>query len=149
MGRNVSGEVYKLNELSKHDEFVEHFVGQTIELRKKRELETPEHELNRLIEIQWAHAKRMFKLGTSSWIFGLSMFFLAVIISDVSLLGITPPILISLLIFVAAVPILISAVRIRKFGVKTKRLERVRRTLLAGYQRAVLQRIDRVSKTTR
>ena len=75
IARNVLGEVYELGELSKHDEFVEHFVGQTIELRKKRELETLQHELNRLIEIQWTYAKRMLKFGVAAWVFGLSLFF--------------------------------------------------------------------------
>ena len=110
----------------------------------KRELEILERELNHLIEIQWTHAKHMLKFGIASWIFGLSMLFSAVIISDVSLLGRMPPISISLLIFAATVPIFITAARIRKFGIKIKRLERVRCTLLTGHQKAVLKRIVKI-----
>jgi len=114
----------------------------------KRELEILERELNHLIEIQWTYAKQMLKFGVASWIFGLSMFFLAVITLDASLLGRMPPISISLLIFAAAVPILITAVRIRRFGIIIKRQECIRRTLLAGYRRAILKRIVGLSKTT-
>jgi hypothetical protein len=113
----------------------------------KRELEILERELNHLIGIQWTYTKHMLKFGAASWIFGLSMFFLTVIISDASLLGRMPPISMSLLIFAAAVPILITVVRIRKFDIKIKRLERVRRTLLVGYQRAVLERIVKIKST--
>ena len=56
---------------------------------------------------------------------------------------------IAMLIFAAAAPILITAVRIRRFGIIIKRQERMRRTLLVGYQRAILKCIVGLSKTTR
>jgi hypothetical protein len=110
-------------------------------VRMKRELEILERELNHLIKIQWTYAKRMLKFGVASWIFGVSVFFLAIVILCASLLERIPPISISLLTFAAAVPILITAVRIRRFDIIIKRQECMRGTLLAGYQRAILKRI--------
>jgi hypothetical protein len=118
-------------------------------VRIKRELDILERELNHLIEIQWTYAKRMLKFGVASWIFGLSVFFSAIVILGASLLGGIPPISIFLLAFAAAVPILITAVRIRKFDIIIKRQECMRRGLLAGYQRAILKRIVGLRKTTR
>jgi len=110
----------------------------------KRELEVLERELNRLIEIQWAYAKHTLKFGAASWVFGLSIFFSAIIISNPGLLSETPPISISLLIFAAAVPIFITVMLIRKFTGKIKRLERVRRKLLVEYEKALLKRVGEI-----
>ena len=109
--------------------------------RIKRELEILERELNRLTEIRWTYAKRMLKFGAASWIFGLFAFFFTVVVSDASLIGRIPSIAISLLGFAAAGPILITAVRIHRFGVVIKRQECMRCTLLASYRRAILKRI--------
>lgn len=124
-------------------------VGPEKAVRIKRELEILERELNRLIEIRWTYGKRMLKFGVSSWIFGLSVFFLAITILDASLLGRIPLVSIFLLTFAATVPILITAVQIRRFGTIIKSQEYMRRTLLVGYQGAVLKRIVGLRKTTR
>jgi len=115
----------------------------------KRELEVLERELNHLIEIQWAYAKRTLKFGAASWVFGLSMFFSAIVISNPTLLSETPPVSISLLIFAASVPIFITVVLIRKFTGKIKRLERVRRKLLVEYEKALLKRVGEIITKTR
>ncbi len=110
----------------------------------KRELEVLERELNHLIEIQWAYAKRMLKFGVAAWVFGLSLFFSAIIISDVTLLSKTPAISISLIILAAAAPIFITAALIRKFAGKIRRLERVRRMMLMKYEKAILKRAGEI-----
>ena len=86
----------------------------------------------------------MLKFGVAAWVFGLSLFFSVIIISDPTLLSKTPAITISLIVLAAVAPIFITVVRIRKFGIKIKRLERVRRTLLAEHQKAVLKRIVKI-----
>ncbi|KUO41494.1 MAG: hypothetical protein AVW06_01310 [Hadesarchaea archaeon DG-33-1] len=110
----------------------------------KRELEVLERELNHLIEIQWVYAKRMLKFGVAAWVFGLSLFFSAIIISDVTLLSKTPAISISLIILAAAAPIFITAALIRKFAGKIRRLERVRRMMLTKYEKAILKRAGEI-----
>lgn len=106
----------------------------------KRELEVLERELSHLIEIQWAYAKQMLKFGVAAWVFGLSLFFSAIIISDATLLSKTPAISISLIILAAAAPIFINVMLVRKFTSKIKRLERVRRMMLIEYEKAILKR---------
>jgi ABC-type multidrug transport system fused ATPase/permease subunit len=112
--------------------------------KMKRELEVLESEISHLIEIQWTYAKRMLKFGAASWVFGLSIFFLGVIISNPALLSKTPPISISLLAFAAAVPVLITVMMIYKFTSKIRRLERSRRKLLMEYEKALLKRVGEI-----
>jgi hypothetical protein len=110
----------------------------------KHELEVIERELGRLTEVQWGYAKRTLKFGFASWIFGLSMFFSAIIISNPTLLSKTPAISISLLVLAASVPIFMTAVLIRKFSGKIKRLERTRRTIIIQYEKALLKRASEI-----
>jgi hypothetical protein len=114
----------------------------------KRELEVLERELGRLHEIQWTYAKHLLMFGIASCIFGLSAFFLAIIILDSSLLGRMQPISISLLVFAAAAPILITAMWISRFRIKINRMEYTRGTLLAVYQRVILKRMVGSGETT-
>jgi hypothetical protein len=107
----------------------------------KRELEIIERELSRLQEIQWVHVKQMLKFGTASWIFGLSTFFFAVIILDASILGRMSPIPISLLLLAVLVPIFMTVMVIRKLRIKINRTEHMRGTLLARYQRDIMERL--------
>jgi hypothetical protein len=116
--------------------------------RIKRELEILERELSHLHEIQWEYAKRMLKFGVASWVFGLSTFFLAAILLNPVTLGRIPSLSMSLLIFAAVVPILITAVRTREFRIQINRMEGMRSTILAGYQRAILKRIVGLNETT-
>lgn len=115
----------------------------------KRELEIIERELKRLIGIQWGYAKRMLKFGVASWVFGLSIFFSAIIISNPTLLSETPPISISLLILAASVPIFITVALIRKFASKVRRLERMRRMILIEYEKALLKRAGEIITKTK
>lgn len=110
----------------------------------KRELEVLERELNHLIEIQWTYSKQMLKFGVATWVFGLSLFFSAIIISDSTLLSKTPAISISLIILAAAAPIFITVGLVRKFAGKLRRLERVRRTMLMEYEKAILKRSSEI-----
>jgi hypothetical protein len=133
----------------KMKESVKHKVAPKKASIIKRELEVLERELRHLHEIQWTYAKQLLKFGVASWIFGLSTFFLAIIILDASLLGRMQPISILLLVFAAAAPLWITAMRIRKFQIKINRMEYTRGTLLAGHQRAILKRIVELRKTAR
>jgi hypothetical protein len=128
---------------------VKHGVAPEKASMVKRELEVLERELGHLHEVQWTYAKQLLKFGIASWIFGLSTFFLAIIVLDASLLGRMQPISISLLVFAAAAPILITAMRISRFRIKINRMEYTRGTLLAVYQRAILKRIVGSGETTR
>lgn len=106
----------------------------------KRELTIIERELNRLVGLQWKYAKGMLKFGLFSWILGIAMFLWTLIIyQGPELIPQTPPISISLLIFAAAVPVLITVVTIRKFSRRIRRLERIRRGVLSEYERTLLR----------
>jgi membrane protein implicated in regulation of membrane protease activity len=107
----------------------------------RRELRVVERELSNLIRIQWTYAKRMLKFGMAAWIFGLCTFFLAIVILNPGLIWEAPLLAAPLLVIAAAAPVLITAVVIRKFSYKIKRLERIRRGLLMQYEKAVLKRI--------
>jgi len=90
-----------------------------------------ERELHRLDETQRLYVKKMLKFGFSAWIFGLSTFFLAIVVANVELFGGPPPAWVSLLVVAPAAPLTITAVFVaRKFAAKIKRLERIRRSLI-------------------
>jgi len=111
----------------------------------KRELEIVERELRRITEFQWTYAKRMLKFGFASWIFGVSTFFSVIIIYGSSLpSGMSASIAGPLLIFAAAVPVMIIAVFIRKFVAEIKHFERVRKALLVEYERVILKRVGEI-----
>ena len=113
----------------------------------KRELEIAERELKHITDFQWIYAKRMLKFGLASWIFGVSTFFSVLIVYNPSLVsGTSSPVAWSLLIFAAAVPVMIVAVLIRRFVVEIKRLERIRKALLGEYERALLKRVGSIIK---
>lgn len=112
----------------------------------KRELGVVERELGHMIQIQWTYAKRMLKFGFASWIFGISAFFSSLLLMNAALIPFTPPISISLLIFAAAVPVIITVSLIQKFRIRIKRLERTRTMLLDEYERAILKRVGEIVK---
>jgi len=112
----------------------------------KREFAIIERELRRINDLQWTFAKRMLKFGFASWIFGISCFFSILISYDSTLLSASPAAT-PLLIIAAAVPIVITATVIRKFNAKIKYLERLRKTLLVEYERAILKRVNHIIKT--
>jgi hypothetical protein len=108
----------------------------------KRQLRIAERELRRLNQTQWVYSKSMLKFGFAAWIFGLSIFFSAVMVMDVALLVAAQPVWAPLLVVALAAPVVVTAVLVRKFAVKIKRLERIRRGLLEEYERAVLRRVE-------
>jgi len=97
----------------------------------KRRLGSTERELHHLKETQRSYVKKMVKFGLAAWIFGLSAFFFATVMTNIELFGGPLPIWTSLLVVVPAAPLTITAVFVRKFVAKVKRIERVRRGLLA------------------
>lgn len=119
--------------------------GATLEAAKiKRELQIANRELHHLTEAQWSYAKHMLKFGLAAWVFGISVFLCSIVLADAQLLGETQPVWTSLLVLALAAPVVVTAVLVRKFSVKIKRLERIRRGLLTEYEKAVLKRVGRI-----
>lgn len=110
----------------------------------KRQLQATDRELGRLHGLQWIYAKRLLKFGVIFWVFGLGMFFSAIIIINANLLPQSYGIWAPLLIIGLAAPVIITAVVLRKFAAKVKYLERLRHTLLTEYERAILKRVEKI-----
>ncbi len=115
----------------------------------KRQLRTTERELHRLADVKWLYVKKMLKFGLAAWIFGLSSFFFAIVMMNIELFGGPSPVWTSFLVGVPAAPVMITAVFVRKFAVKIKRLERTRRDLLAKYQKNRFRRMKRMTASKR
>jgi len=107
----------------------------------KRKIQTTDMELHRLNEVQWSYSKRMLKFDMASWVFGMSSFVSTITITNLRLLGTTLATWAPLLIVALAVPIALTALLARKFAVKIKQLEAIRRKLLAEYEKAMLTRV--------
>lgn len=107
----------------------------------KRKIRASDRELHHLAEAQWSYSRSMLKFGMVSWIFGLLSFFSTMTILGSSLLGTTVSAWVPLLIIALAAPIGLTAMLLRKFAVRIKRLEIVRRKLLAEYEKAMLSKV--------
>jgi len=111
----------------------------------KHELQVIERELDNVNKLQWGYAKHMLKFGIAAWVFGVATFASALIIyGGPELITDTPPLSISLLILAAAVPIFITVFTIQKFSRRIKRLEHIRRSLLAEYERTLLKEVGKL-----
>lgn len=121
----------------------------------KKQLRKTDRELRRMEENRWSYTKNMLKFGFASWIFGLSVFLFAIVAMNTdffaelfgpvqltwsSMLVGTP-----LLVGAPAAPVTTTAVSVRKFDVKIKRLRRIRKKLVGKYQKAVLQYVEEVA----
>ncbi len=111
----------------------------------KRDLEITERELRHITEFQWIYAKRMLRFGFASWIIGLFLFFLILVIRGLEFLG-RLSVAYPLLIIAIAVPVLITAFSVHKFNAKIKRFERIRKLLLTEYETAILKRASALIK---
>lgn len=111
----------------------------------KRDLEITERELHRVTEFQWIYAKRMLRFGFASWIFGLFLFLLILVVRGLEFLG-RLSLAYPLLIIAIAVPVLITALAVRRFNAKIKRFERIRKLLLTEYETAILKRASALIK---
>lgn len=110
----------------------------------KKQLQATDRELSRLHALQWLYAKRLLKFGIIFWIFGMGMFFTAMIIIDIRYLPQSFGIWAPLLIIALVIPIILTAIMLRKFGAKIRYLERLRHTLLTEYERAILKRVEKI-----
>ena len=109
----------------------------------EQRLRITERKLHHLREDRRSFTKNMLKFGFATWVFGLSVFLLVVVgvklfAGDLSiwtsfLVG-TP-----LLVGGPVAPVTITAVFVRKFDIKVKRLRHIRSGLVVKYQRALLQ----------
>lgn len=111
----------------------------TVEIKQK--IHTTDRELHHLTEAQWSYSKHMLKFSTASWILGLSSFFSTITIMDLNLLETNFSNWIPLLILALAAPVTLTVLLVRKFVVKIKHLELVRRKLLSEYEKAILTRV--------
>ncbi|MBA7594002.1 hypothetical protein ES703_00938 [subsurface metagenome] len=111
----------------------------------KRDLEITERELRHITEFQWIYAKRMLRFGFASWIFGLLLFLLILVVRGLEFLG-RLSLAYPLLIIAIAVPVLITAFSVRRFNAKIKRFERIRKLLLTEYETAILKRASALIK---
>ena len=104
-----------------------------IKRQVKRQVRITERKIRRLKEAQWLYVRNMLKFVFAAWVFGLSVFLFVIMIMNVKLFGESPSVWISLLVGVPTAPVMIMVVFVRKFAVKIKYLERIRRGLLAKY----------------
>jgi len=107
----------------------------------KRRIQAADRELHHLNEAQWSFSKHMLKFGVASWVVGMSSFFSAITVLNQSLIGTTIPMWAPLLISALAAPVALTAMLVRKFAVRIKKLEVLRRKLLADYEKAKLARV--------
>jgi archaellum biogenesis protein FlaJ (TadC family) len=107
----------------------------------RRRLEVTERELRRLSRFEWGYAKQLWKFSFLSWILGVSLFFLLVILYEPSLLAGVPQAL-PLLAAAAAAPLLMVLYFVGRVEKRVKNLERSRDLLLSRYRRALLEHFE-------
>ena len=111
----------------------------------EQHLRITERKLHRLMENSRSYTKNKLRFGFATWVFGLSVFFLAIVAMSTELFGGAPLTWTSmivgtpLLVGASAAPVTITAVSVHKFDAKIKRLRRIRSGLAVKYQRALLQ----------
>ena len=105
----------------------------------EQQLRITERKLHRLKENRWSFTKNMLRFGFATWVFGLSVFILAIVVMNAKLFGGAPLAWTSTLVGAHAAPVTVTAVFVRKFDIKIKHLRRIRRGLVEKYQRALLQ----------
>ncbi|HDI12814.1 MAG TPA: hypothetical protein ENF64_01715 [Hadesarchaea archaeon] len=113
-------------------------------LTLKQQLRTVNRELARVQKLQWTYSKRLLKFGIATWIFGLSTFLSSIIIMDAKALSATYNLWVPIMIATHAVPLLITAVMIRKFSSKIRYLERLRHALLSEYEKVMLKKVEKM-----
>jgi archaellum biogenesis protein FlaJ (TadC family) len=107
----------------------------------RRRLEVTERELRRLSRFEWGYTKQLWKFSFLSWILGVSLFFLLVLLYEPSLLAGVPEAL-PLLAAAAAVPLLMVLYFVGRVEKRVKDLERSRDLLLSRYRRALLEHFE-------
>jgi archaellum biogenesis protein FlaJ (TadC family) len=107
-------------------------------LQLRRRLEVTERELRRLSRFEWGYTKQLWKFSLLSWILGVSLFFLLVLLYEPSLLTGVPQAL-PLLVAAAAAPLLAALYFVGRVERRVKNLERSRELLLSRYKRALLE----------
>jgi archaellum biogenesis protein FlaJ (TadC family) len=113
-------------------------------LQLRRRLEVTERELRRLSRFEWGYTKQLWKFSLLSWILGVSLFFLLVLLYEPSLLTGVPQAL-PLLVAAAAAPLLAALYFVGRVERRVKNLERSRELLLSRYKRALLEHFQEAS----
>ncbi|MFQ6129632.1 MAG: hypothetical protein ACE5OT_02335 [Candidatus Hadarchaeaceae archaeon] len=117
----------------------------------KKQLRKTEFELRRMEDSRWSYTKNMLRFGFATWIFGLSVFFLSIVVFGTELVAGAPPIGTysslgaPLLVGAPAAPVTVTAVFARRFDKKIKRLRLARSRLMARYQKAVLRYVEQMA----
>jgi len=115
------------------------------------ELRATERELHHMEGSRWSFRKNMLKFGFAAWVFGLSVFLLAITLMSTELFGGAPlawsSMLVGTLLLVGApaAPVTMTSVFIRKHDNRIKRLGDIRRGLVTEYQGAALQYVEQVA----
>ena len=111
----------------------------------EQHLRITERKLHHLMEERRSFTRNMLKFGFATWVFGLSVFFFAIVVMSAKLFVGSPPIwTYSLmgapwLVGAPAASVTMTAAFVRKFDIKVERLIHIRSGLVAKYQRALLQ----------
>jgi len=117
----------------------------------KKQLRKTDRELRHMEENRWSYTKNMLRFGFASWVFGLAVFLFAIVAVNTEFFGgvqltwssmlVGTP----LLVGAPAAPVAATAVSVRKFDTKIKRLRRVRKRLVVKYQKAVLRYVEDIA----
>ncbi len=113
-------------------------------LELRRRLEVTERELNRLSRFEWGYTKQLWKFSLLSWLLGVLLFFLLVLLVEPSLLtGVLEAL--PLLVLAAAAPLVAVLYFVGRVERRVKKLERSRELLLSRYRRALLDHFEESS----
>jgi len=111
----------------------------------KQQLQVIDRDLYHLRRTQWIFSKRMLKVGIATWVLGIIMFILGVLVSaGVQILQQTFNIWMPFLIIALVAPIVISALFVHKIVMKINRLERNRKNLMERYEKAMLKKVGKM-----
>ena len=111
----------------------------------EQHLQITERKLHHLKEDRGSFTKNMLKFGFATWVLGLAVFFLAIVVLSVELFAGASPIWTysfmgtPFLVGAPAASVTMTAAFVRKFDIEIKHLRRIRRGLGTKYQRSILQ----------
>lgn len=109
----------------------------------KRELAFVEGRLGAVVGEQWKYARRLVRFGFASWVFGISVFVAAILVSAPEVL----PIMAAstwLIIAAVAAPLAVAGAFVFRLSRKIGELERMRVDLLVKYRAVALKQAERI-----
>ncbi|MFN4133258.1 MAG: hypothetical protein ACK4GQ_02685 [Candidatus Hadarchaeales archaeon] len=111
----------------------------------KKEIQVIDRELYHLRELYRRYSRRLTKMGMAMWVGGTILFFatalffigLDVVLQVVNVWS-------ALLIIALAAPIAISAMFVSRLEKKMKKMERMRKSLMEEFERAMMKRVGKL-----